>query len=492
MFIVLPMILQVKAAVRGHSNPSSSPARPFPRRTLVFALFALCASAAEAQTLSALLDVARQGEPSFQSARSNVDVALAKQRQSMGTFLPQLNLTANKQVNEREYKTLNETVPLAEDRYQSKSFQISASLPLWRYSDIASWKQAGAVVEQAERQLQGAEQDLSAKLAAAWFDLLAARDQQAFAEVQLKAARQGFDTARRGAELGVTSRPLLEETRAKLDQADADRIAADAEADAKRAALEQLAGTVPGGGLPFLRETLLATEGDEIPLDRWRQWAEEGNPALLAAQKAFDAAAAEVVKQYSGHSPTIELITSYSRNAQGAGSFPGQSGYDIKLGSLGVQVNVPLYSGGTQSAKVDEAIAQREKARHDIEAARRTAVLNVRQAWSGKQAARARLRAGQQAVQASSLSLRAARIGQRNGLKSELDVLQAEQQWLAARRDWGRAWYELMLSDLRLKATGGRLASADLAAVDSAFQPEIPAATVQGLPAKVIGDRHEG
>lgn len=462
------------------------------RRAFAFAFLVLGTSGSQAQTLGALLDQARRSEPTFQSARSQVDVALAKQRQSMGSFLPQLNLSGNQQVNDREYKSLNDVTPIALDSYKSHSLQVSMSLPLWRYGDIASWKQAGAVLEQAERQLLGAEQDLAAKLATTWFDLLAARDQQTFAGVQAKAARKGLDTARRGVELGVTSRPLLEEARAKLDQAEADRLSADADADARRASIEQLAGVLPATDLPFLRETLPPPEADDVPLDRWREWAEAGNPAMLAAQKAFEAATAEVSKQRSGHAPTLELISSYSRNRQEAGGFPGQSGYDIELSSAGIQLNIPLYSGGIQSAKIDEAIAQREKARHDIEAARRTAVLNVRQAWSGQQSARARLRAGQQAVEATTLALRAARMGQRNGLKSELDVLLAEQQWLAARRDWAKAWYELMLSKIRLKATSGRLATSDIAAIDQVFQSAAPDITVQRAPLELGGRLNEG
>ena len=430
--------------------------------------------AAEAQTLGVLLDMARRSEPSYLGAQATVDSATAKHRQALGSFLPQINLSASAQSNQREYETLNDLTPMQSDRYQSRSVQLSLNLPLFRYADHVNREQTGYVLEQSLRQLEGVGQELSVKVLAAWFDLLAARDQQSFAAAQEKAARKAWLIANRGHELGLVGAPQKEETRAKLDQALADQAGAEADAGARLAALEQLTGTLPSAVFPYLRIDRAVSEDNGIAMAEWQKLAEEHNPAWRAAQQAYDAATAEVDKQYAGHAPTLDLVTQVSRNRQNAGGFPGQAGYNITQESIGLQLNVPIYSGGIQSAKVDDAMAQQSKARADREAARRAAIFAIRQAWAGAQSARFRLSAGRQAIESTTQALRMATVGEKTGLKSDLDVLSAEQQWLAARRDWGRAWYDLMLARARLKSAAGMLNDADFAEIEARFQDNLP------------------
>lgn len=435
-------------------------------------------SIAHAQSLRALIEVARTGEPGFLGARSNLEAAQAKQRQARGAFLPQVNLSVNTQANSRDYRTLdangNGSFPEQHDSYNSRSAQLSMRLPLWRYGDIAGWRQSEAALAQAERQLDNAGQDLVLRVLTAWFDLLAARDQLAFAEQQERAAAKGWETVRRGAELGMASAAQLEGSRAEYDRAAAEQVGAEAEIGARLAALEQLVGPIPELHLPLLRQDAALPAANSAPLDEWTQLAETHNPALLAAQRAFDAASEEVPKARGGHAPSLELTSTISRNKQAVGGFPGQLGYDITQGSVGVELNVPLYSGGIQSARVDEAIAGRERARHDMEAARRAAVLNARQAWWAGRAASARLRSGKQAIEAAALAVRTAEVGARGGLKSEYDRLAAQKDWFAARRDWSHARYDLMMSEARLRAVAGQFGDSDIAAIDAAFVIEAP------------------
>lgn len=445
-----------------------------------FGLLLPALGAVHAQSLASLLELARTGEPNFLGAKSNVVAATARKNQAIGAMLPQLSANGSSNDNDRKYKTRGAGIPEAVDSYNSNSAQISLNQPIVRYANVVGWRQARVVVVQSEHQLAAVEQDLFAKLVSAWFDLLAARDAVAFAGRQAEALQRQWEIIRRGGELGIHDSPQVDEARMKLDQALSDAVTAESEVHIKRAQLEQLVGVLPERDLPFMRSlaALAAPTGETLP--GWLGNVEAGNPNIRAATQAYEAALAEVSKQRAGHFPTLDLVASYGKNSQAVGGFPGQAGYDIVQGAVGVQLNVPLFSGGAQSAKVDEALAQKEKARFDIEAARRMAVLNAKQAWFGWHGAFARTRAGAQAIKSAYSALAQARVASEIGLKTELEVLQAEQQLRAGQRDFRKARYDQVVNYIKLLAVCGRLTVEDVEALDSLFVLSQDEAEAQG------------
>lgn len=430
-------------------------------------LVSLLVAPCRAQTLAELLDIARHSDPTYLTAKTAVQAAEARTDQARGALLPQLNASFSSNYNDREYLTRSELAPEERDHYNSNSRQLNLTQPLWRTANYLGWQQAKLVVSQAEAQLLAAEQDLVARLATAWFDLLAARDNVVFTTRQAATAERRWRAAARGLELGASGRPQLEEAKAKWEQAQAEAAAAEAEAEFKRAALEQIVGTFPAWALPELRREAPLADLRAEQLDELLATVDEHNPNVLAARQAYQAAGVEWRKQSAGHLPTVDLVGSWGKNAQGVGGFPGQAGYDITQSAIGVQINVPLYAGGSQSAKVSEALAQRDKARQDWEAARRSAVLAARQAWFGWHAAFSRAKAGTQAVQAAAAAQALARRGLSRGLKTELDRLQAEEQMAAAVRDLNKGRYDQLVASLKLKAALGVLTADDVTALDA-------------------------
>lgn len=430
-------------------------------------LGSLLVAPCQAQTLSELLDIARRSDPTYLTAQTAVRAAEARTDQAKGALLPQLNASFSSNYNDREYLTRSELAPEERDHYNSNSRQLNLTQPLWRTANYLGWQQARRVEGQAEAQLQAAEQDLLARLTTAWFDLLAASDNVQFTARQTATTERRWRVAVRGAELGASGRPQVEEAKAKWDQARAEAAAAEAEAEFKRAALEQIVGTFPVGDLPLLRREAAPADLRTEQLDRLLEAVDEHNPNVLAAREAYQAAGLEWRKQSAGHLPTVDLVGSWGKNAQGVGGFPGQAGYDITQSAIGVQINLPLYAGGSQSAKVSEALAQRDKARQDLEAARRSAILAARQAWFGWHAAFRRVQAGTQAVQAAQAAQLLARRGISQGLKTELDKLQAEEQMAAALRDWNKGRYDQLVAVIKLKAAIGALTAEDVTALDT-------------------------
>jgi len=207
----------------------------------------------------------------------------------------------------------------------------------------------------------------------------------------------------------------------------------------------------------------------DVSLEQWLKQAEEGNPSILAAQRAVDAANEEIRKQSAGHEPTLDLVASYGNNAQAAGISGGQLGFESRQSTIGLQLNIPLYAGGGQSAKVREALALRDRAAQELEAARRNARLSAKQTWFTWRASAVREASSKQAMQSAGLALSGAQSARSLGVKADIDVLQAEQQHATALRDWRKARYEAIISQLKLKAVCGQLAGEELVELDRLF-----------------------
>lgn len=437
------------------------------RMMLVISQF-LC-NIAHAETLSYLLDMARINEPAYLSAKATVQAARARTDQALGAMLPQINITASVNFNKRNYITRSPEVPPAQDKYDSDSEQISLTQPIWKYSNYLGLQQAESAAFQAEQQLENTEQELLAKVVSVWLDLLAARDQVLFTQRQIAVAQHRAEEAKRGFELNYIGRPELEEAKSKQEQALAEEMSAETDFNLKRAALEQIVGNIDQLTPTFMRtDAELADLGSE-KLKAVLESVEAGNHNILAAIQAHEAALHEVRKQQAGHQPTLDLVASYGKNSQPVGGFPGQAGYDIILGTVGLQLNMPIYSGGAQSAKVDEAVAQKEKARFDIEAARNLSTLSAKQAWYGWYSAHSKTRAAEQAIKAAKSALLAATVASRNGLKFETAVLEAEQKLSEAQRDYSKSRYDQVVNFVKLKSIMGVLQSEDIAALDSLF-----------------------
>ena len=200
-------------------------------------------------------------------------------------------------------------------------------------------------------------------------------------------------------------------------------------------------------------------------MDAWVEQAYQSSLQIAAAQHSVELAAREIERANAGHRPTLDAVGSLTQNY--ASSSVQGIGSDVRALVIGVQLNVPLYQGGAISSRVREAVANQERARQDLENARRSAALQTRTAYLGVTSGLAQVKALQQAVGSTQLQLESTKLGQEVGVRTAVDVLNAEQQLSAARRDLAQALYNTILSQLRLKAAVGKLAEADLADINA-------------------------
>lgn len=444
----------------------------------------LIAFQTHALTLKEAVALALHNDPTFLAAQANLNVSRERADQALAGLFPQLTISASTTDNRRHYAFRTDPTPnnipsgnyssglaTPAEHFNSNSAQLNFTQPLWRRSSVIAMTQSDLVVEQADYQLKAAAQDMLVRLAQAWFDVMQARDEMMVTAAQVQTAQQQLEFARRGLARGVISLTEKENARAKHEQAIAEHAMAQSGLEIKLAALEQIIG--PAQHTPPVLANGFKTSPSGIGvLKQWLTQAESDNPSLLAALRGLDAANEEIRKQRAGHDPTLDLVASYGNSAQGAGISGGQYGFDSRLGTVGLQLNMPLYSGGGQSAKVREAMALRDKAAQELEAARRAARLDTKQSWFTWRASQVREAAAGQAVQSAMLALKGTQSARKRGVKSDADVMQAQQQYAIAQRDWRKARYDAILSRLKLKAACGQLNGDDLVALDEGLVAE--------------------
>jgi len=432
----------------------------------------LLAAHAAAQSLGFrdAVELARTTEPVFLGAKATTAAAQERSRLALAGLLPQVNVSASTNSNRRDYHQQGDSFI---DYYNSNNAQVNLTQPLFRRSNLYALRQAETAASQADYQLVAAEQELLAKLVGAWFEVMSARDNVLFTSRQATLSRQQWEILRRGVDLGTAAAPVAEEARARYEQALAESTSAEMDFHLRAAALEQVIGPLRSFNPPHLRavEQIRGLAGHS--LDDWLERVDV-SPQVRAAHHALSAADEEVRKQRAGYEPTVDLVSSYGRNAQQVGNFPGQPAYDVKTGTIGLQLTVPIFTGGGQQAKVAEALALREKASQDLAATQRASRLAAKQAWYGWMAANSRHPATRQAVRSAQLALRTAMQGIASGVKTEVDRLQASMQLEGARRDFNKARYDLIASFVRLRALAGKLADDDMLWLEFMFIAQEP------------------
>ncbi len=431
-------------------------------RVALGALLALgSASAVQAQSLVDLYESARGYDATFLSARSAYDASLAKAEQARAGLRPQAGLAAGANWNNR-----NSSVDALDSTYNSQNVTLSASQPLYRPANAAADQQGQLSIDIAKAQLQSAEQDLIVRTTQAYFDVLAAQDTLTFVQAQKKAVSEQLAAAKRNFEVGTTTVTDSREAQARYDLVIAQEIAAENDLRVKKLALDQLVGKPNVAPRPLATPAALPLL---VPADpqAWVTQAETGHPAVLQATKGLKIAQLETQKAQAGHKPTLDLVGQYqiARAPSSSSAIPGY--VRNNTATVGVQFNLPLYAGGAIQNRVKETLALEDKARTDLEGAKRGVSQATRSAYFGVLSGQGQVKALEAAEASSQSALDANKLGYQVGVRINIDVLNAQSQLFQTKRDLAVARYNVLIGGLRLKQASGQLQAADLQAVNA-------------------------
>ncbi len=413
-----------------------------------------------AQSLGTLYESAREFDATYLSARSQYQANLAKAEQARAGLRPQAALSAGANV-----ANIDNSLTGNRDT-NSQNAALSASLPLYRPANQIAFDQAQKSLEVAEGQLLAAEHDLIVRSSQAYFDVLAAQDTLTFVKAQKTAVAEQLAAAKRNFEVGTSTITDSREAQARYDLVVAQEIAAENDLRVKRLALDQLVGRNGTAPLPLAAPVNLpAIAPDDVA--PWIAQTENAHPGIRQARAALEISALETRRAQAGKKPTVDLTGQYQLARAPSTSSLASGNVRTNTASIGVQFNMPLYTGGALENRIIEAAALEDKARTDLEAARRTVAQATRAAFFGVASGLGQVKALEAAEASSQSALDANKLGYQVGVRINIDVLNAQSQLFQTKRDLAVARYNVLVGTLRLKQAGGVLKAEDLAAIDA-------------------------
>ena len=428
---------------------------------LPVAICAAVAVPAHATGLLELYESARAYDAAWQSAKAQYDANLFRAAQAKAGVLPTANLAAG--ASRSRFNLNNPDV----DRYfGTQNATLSASQPLYRPANLATYEQGKRQVELAQAQLVAAGQDLIIRVSQAYFDVLAAQDTLAFVQAQKAAVAEQLASAKRNFEVGTSTITDTREAQARYDLTTAQEIAAENDVRVKRLALDTLAGKtdVQPDPLP-VPSTLPAPQPADV--DAWVQQSEESSPAIQQARTNVEVAQLETEKAKAGHKPTLDLNTSYTVTRNQGGSVTSALASRSGNAAVGLSFNLPLFAGFAVQNRIRETLSLEEKAQADLEATRRSVAQATRTAYFGVLSGAGQVKALEAAEASSQSALEANKLGYQVGVRINIDVLNSQSQLFQTKRDLAQSRYNVLIGHLRLRQANGTLTPEDLARLNA-------------------------
>lgn len=431
------------------------------RRVAAAVLLTLGGAQAQAQSLVELYQAARDFDATYLAARAQFDASQAQADQARAGLLPQVGLGANASRSNRDSSN-----NLLDGSSSNRSATLSASQPLYRPVAKLTDEQATLTRDIAQARLTQAEQDLLVRTTQAYFDVLAAQDTLTFVQAQKTAVAEQLAAAQRNFEVGTATVTDAREAQARFDLVVAQEIAAENDLRVKKLALDQLVGRSNTTPRPLVLPVSLPPLTPADP-QAWLNMAGEQHPSIVQARRNLEIAQLETNKAEAGHKPTVDLVASYgtSRAPSSIQGIPGN--VRTNTGSVGVQFNLPLFAGFAVQNRIKETLALEEKARNDLEGARRGVDQAARSAFFGVVSGQGQVKALEAAEASSQSALDANRLGYQVGVRINIDVLNAQSQLFQTKRDLAQARYNVLLGNLRLRQAAGVLTPDDLRPINS-------------------------
>lgn len=430
---------------------------------------AVSAQTASSADLLTVYHEARDHDAQYAAARASLDAGREKLPQGRAGLLPTLGLAANTTWNDTDI-TSRATATTAPRQYNSHAWTATLTQPLFRWQNWAAYKQGEFSVALAEAQFGAAKLDLMVRVAQAYFDVLLAQEAVATAAAQKVAIAEQLEAAKRNFEVGTATITDTHEAQARHDLAVATELAALNDLTVKREALSVLTGK-GGETLKTLRRGAQIGRPQPDDMGKWAETAETGSLSVAQARAALEIASQEVGKQRAGHYPTLDVVATRAESGTAFSSTTiGGGGTDIKSNTIGLQLALPIFSGGAVSSKDREAVALREKALADLDNARRQATLAARQAYLGVTSGLAQVTAYEAAVASSQSALDSNKLGYEVGVRINIDVLNAQSQLFDTRQKLVKARLDTLLAQLKLKSAAGNLIEDDLAAINALLE----------------------
>jgi protease secretion system outer membrane protein len=432
-------------------------------RACALAVLLASAGSAGAVTLQQAYELALKHDPQF---RMNFyDSEAAKENKVLGRsyLLPNVSasFSGSRNIADQEQVGVGLFGPydtITQPRYISRSTVVQLRQPILNLDGIARYRQGKVMAQQGEAELESGKDQVALRVVGAYVDVLFAEDQAALARVSRDMYAEQQKVNQRLFEKGEGTKTDMLETQARFDIADAQLVEAQDNVVEKRNTLEGVIGQDPGS-LDHLADGFRVGALKPANFEDWRVLALANNPDLKGARLAVENARLEISKNRAGHAPRIDMIASWSKGDSETLNTAGTS--SVNRG-IGVQVNIPIYSGGAISASTRQAADNYEKAKADLDGRTSKVLVELRTAHSIVTSAGRKVEALVKAVESGKELMKATEQSIKGGVRINLDLLNAQQQLYTSQRDLAQARYNYLIGVLRLRAASGIVGQSDI------------------------------
>ncbi len=426
----------------------------------------LAADAQPTQTKSeSLMDIYHQAlahDPALASALSANKAAQEIIEQGKALYRPTVNFNAGANASQTDIKFIgtgfNQFRTEGRQSFESYNYGVEARQPIYRKQNLVQIDQSKIQVNQADKQYHLSQQELILRTTQAYFDVLIAQDKIDLIAAQKAAILSQLEQAKATFEVGTSTITDVNEAQARYDLIIAQEIAAVNEQQIAKRSVAAITGAVPDK-LATAKADIQVKQLSQSMQD-WQQVAVQNNLNIQIQQDALKLAEQEVERTQAGHLPTLDAVASYSKNYANGGT--SGVGNDLDNATIGLQLQIPLYQGGAISSRARQAVLNKQKALDDIEIARRQTDLETQRAYFNLSTTIAQVKALEQALISSQSQLDSTKLGYEVGVRTSVDVLNAQQQFYSAKRDLLQARYNYLVNIIRLKAATGLVGEVDL------------------------------
>ena len=441
------------------------------RVCLGWALWAAMTASAQAMGPFQVYEQALRNDPEFLGAIEERNAGQENRLIGRAGLLPKLSYSYNKGRNHSKATYLNDQGNRHEDRnYNSYGSTFLLQQPLIDYEAYANYRKGVAQTLFANETFRSKSQELLVRVLTHYTQALFAQDQIDNARAKKKAYEQQFRQNEHMFRQGEGTRTDILEAESRYELATAEEIQAQDEQDA---ALRELGALIGQQTVDIDQLIPLAPGFNPFALEpgnfsTWHEIALANNPVLASQREALDVARYEVERNRAGHLPKLNAYASVRKMESESGNTYNQR-YDTN--TIGIEISLPLYSGGGVSASVRQARSNLSQVEYELESKTRETLIELRRQFNACQSGVSKLRAYQKALTSAEALVVSTRQSILGGERVNLDALNAEQQLYSTRRDLAQTRYDYLLAWTKLHFYAGTLREQDLAKVDEAFVP---------------------
>jgi outer membrane protein len=410
----------------------------------------------------------------YQQAQSNDPVVLKAHAQFMASkediiqarsiLLPQLSASGS--------YTLAETDVDGTQTSDSDSKSISAILSMQLYHH-ASWLRLDSSKKRAHQSdiaFQVAQQELIVRVTKAYFDVLSAKDDLEFAKAEKKAVTRQLEQTKQRFKVGLTAITDVHEAQAQFDNTVTAEIRAENNVFNTEEVLREITNVYPRNLDALNTDRFSASRPVPDSANEWQQTAEAQNLSLIAQKINIDLAKDNINIARAGHYPTIDLKGRYTKTDN---DNPFLSPYTIESDnqSIGIELNVPIYSGGAITSSVRKAQSNYVASSQDLAQTHRKIVRNTRNAYNTVIASVSAIKSLEQSVISAESALSATEAGMDVGIRTIVDVLDSTRNLYNAKRNLSSTRYGYIQAILTLKQAAGTISEKDLIDINKGLIP---------------------